>query len=59
LAVTISTAAALVGTATATATKVIAMTTRQKTLITVALFAAVGTAIYKARHVSEQPKTAS
>ncbi|MBI2928347.1 MAG: sigma-70 family RNA polymerase sigma factor [Verrucomicrobia bacterium] len=57
LAVAISSAAALAGTAvvattTATATQAIAMTTLQKTLITAAFVAAVGTAIYEARQVS-------
>ena len=54
LAVTISTAATLIGTtiattATATAVKTIAMTTLQKTFITVALTAAIGTGVYEAR----------
>jgi RNA polymerase sigma factor (sigma-70 family) len=58
LAVTISTAAALVGTtiattATATAIKTIAMTTLQKTLITVTIAAAVGTGIYEAHQNSK------
>jgi RNA polymerase sigma factor (sigma-70 family) len=57
LAVTISTAAALAGTltataATATATKAIAMTTLQKTLVAATLVAAVGTGIYEARQAS-------
>jgi RNA polymerase sigma factor (sigma-70 family) len=57
LAVTISTAAALGGTAiaastTATATKVIAMTTLQKTLITVTLTAAVSAGIYEAHNAA-------
>ena len=57
LAVTISTAAALAGTAvattaTATAIKTIAMTTLQKTLITVTITAAVGTGIYEYRQAS-------
>jgi RNA polymerase sigma factor (sigma-70 family) len=57
LAVTISTAAALAGTAvvttaTATAVKTIAMTTLQKTLITATIAAAVGTGIYEARQAS-------
>ncbi|MBI5383607.1 MAG: sigma-70 family RNA polymerase sigma factor [Verrucomicrobia bacterium] len=54
LAVTISTAAVLAGSSIATtvtvvATKAIAMTTLQKTLIAVTLVATVGTAIYEAR----------
>ncbi|MBI3191699.1 MAG: sigma-70 family RNA polymerase sigma factor, partial [Pedosphaera parvula] len=58
LAVTISTTAALAGTAIATtattaATKAIAMTTLQKTLITAAITAAVGTGIYEARHAAD------
>jgi RNA polymerase sigma factor (sigma-70 family) len=58
LAVTISTAAAILAgttlatTATTTATKVIAMTTLQKTLFGVTLAAAVGTGIYQARQNS-------
>ena len=55
LAVTISTTAALAGTAvatTATAIKAIAMTTLQKTLITVGITAAVGTGIYEYRQAS-------
>jgi RNA polymerase sigma factor (sigma-70 family) len=57
LAVTISTAAALAGTAvattaTATAIKTIAMTTLQKTLITVTITASVGTGIYEYRQAS-------
>lgn len=61
LAVTISTAATLVGTAIATTTttsvtKAIVMTTLQKTLITGTLVAAVGTVIYEARQISEQQK---
>jgi RNA polymerase sigma factor (sigma-70 family) len=57
LAVTISTAATLVGTtiataATATATKVLAMTTLQKVIIGATLAAAVGTGIYEARQAS-------
>jgi RNA polymerase sigma factor (sigma-70 family) len=57
LAVTISTAAMLAGTAIHTstviaATKAIAMTTLQKTLITAAIAAAVGTGIYEAHQVS-------
>jgi len=58
LVVTISTAAALVPTTvltttTATFGKVIAMTTTQKVLVTVALAAAVGTGIYEARQASQ------
>jgi RNA polymerase sigma factor (sigma-70 family) len=57
LAVTISTASALVGTTTATgstaiAIKTIAMTTLQKTLITATIVAAIGTGIYEARQAS-------
>ena len=57
LAVTISTAAALAGTtaattATAIAIKTIAMTTLQKTIITVTVAAAVGWGIYEARQAS-------
>ena len=57
LAVAISTAAALAGTtilttATATVGKAITMTMTQKVLVTVALAAAVGTAIYEARQAS-------
>ena len=56
LAVTISTAAALggtiVSTTTATAAKVITMTTLQKTLVGVILVAAVGTGIYEAHKAS-------
>jgi RNA polymerase sigma factor (sigma-70 family) len=55
LAVTISTAAALAGktiAAAATATKAIAMTTLQKTLITATIAAAVGTGIYEAHQAS-------
>ncbi|MEK7675701.1 MAG: hypothetical protein AAB676_07700, partial [Verrucomicrobiota bacterium] len=55
LAVTISATAALGGTtivATATATKIIAMTALQKTLITATIIAAVGTGIYEARQAS-------
>jgi RNA polymerase sigma factor (sigma-70 family) len=57
LAVTISTAAALggttiAGTATATATKGIAMTTLQKAIVGTALAVAVGTGIYQARETS-------
>jgi RNA polymerase sigma factor (sigma-70 family) len=58
LAATISSAAVLAGTAVATTTttaaltKAIAMTTLQKTLITVALVATVGTGIYEARQAS-------
>ena len=57
LAVTISTAAAFAGTAVQTstviaATKTIAMTTLQKTLIAGALTAAVGTGIYEARQAA-------
>jgi RNA polymerase sigma factor (sigma-70 family) len=57
LAVTISTAAALVGTniattATTTAVKTIAMTTLQKTLITATLAVVAGTGIYEARQAS-------
>lgn len=57
LALTISTVAVLGGTtvvtsASATITKALAMTTLQKTLITVAITAAVGTAIYEARQAS-------
>jgi RNA polymerase sigma factor (sigma-70 family) len=57
LAVTISTASALVGTtiatsATATATKAIAMTTLQKTFITATVAVALGTGIYEARQAS-------
>jgi RNA polymerase sigma factor (sigma-70 family) len=57
LAVTISTAAALAGTAIHTstavaATKAIAMTTLQKALITATITAAVGTGIYEARQAS-------
>jgi RNA polymerase sigma factor (sigma-70 family) len=55
--VTVSTGAALGGTAiaaaaTATATKTIAMTVTQKVLITTVLAAAVGTGIYEARQAS-------
>jgi len=58
LAVTISTATALAGTAivttaTATATKTIVMTTVQKSLIAATLVAAVGTGIYEARQASQ------
>ncbi len=58
LAVTISTAAALGGTAivttaTATAVKTIAMTTLQKALIAATITAAVGTGIYEAHQVSK------
>ena len=58
LALTISTIAAFAGTtvvttATATTTKAIAMTTLQKVIVTVAVTAAVGTAIYEARQTSE------
>src|SRR5205823_3341705 len=57
LAATISTAAALTGTAVQTstaiaATKTIAMTTLQKTLIAVTLTAAVGAGIYEAQQAS-------
>jgi RNA polymerase sigma factor (sigma-70 family) len=57
LAVTISTAAALVGTSitatvNAAATQAIVMTTLQKTLITATLAVAVGTGIYEARQAS-------
>jgi RNA polymerase sigma factor (sigma-70 family) len=55
LAVTVSTAATVMGTAltaTATATKAIAMTTLQKTLIIATLAATVGTGIYEAHHAS-------
>ena len=53
LAVTISTSAALAGTTIATtATKAIAMTALQKTLITTIIAAAVGTGIYEARQAS-------
>jgi RNA polymerase sigma factor (sigma-70 family) len=57
LALTISTAAALVGTSiattvSATATKAIVMTALQKTLITATLTLAVGTGIYQARQTS-------
>jgi RNA polymerase sigma factor (sigma-70 family) len=57
LAVTISAAAAFVGTsiataATATAAKAIVMTTLQKTLTTAAFVLAVGTGIYEARQAS-------
>ena len=57
LAVTISAAAAIVGTtaattATVTATKAIAMTTLQKTLIAATLAAAVGTGVYQARQAA-------
>src|SRR5436190_20404937 len=57
LAVTISSAAALAGTtftttASATATKAIAMTTLQKTIIGATLAAAVSTGIYEARQAS-------
>ncbi len=57
LAVSISTAAALggtaiTGTATATATKAIAMTTLQKAVVGAALAVAVGTGIYQARETS-------
>jgi hypothetical protein len=57
LAVTISTAATLVGTtltttATLTATKAVVMTTLQKTLITATIVAAVGTGIYEAHQSS-------
>ena len=57
LAVAISAAATLAGaglvtTATTTATKAIAMTTLQKTLITAAFVAAVGTGIYEARQAA-------
>jgi len=58
LAVTISTAAALAGTAIATtatvaATKAIAMTTLQKTLVTATMAALAGTGIYEARQASQ------
>ena len=58
LALTISTVAALAGTtivtsATATTAKALAMTTLQKVLVTVAITAAVGTAIYQARQTSD------
>jgi hypothetical protein len=58
LAVTISTASALVGTtvvttATATATKAIAMTTLQKAVIGATLAAAVGTGVYEAHQNSQ------
>jgi RNA polymerase sigma factor (sigma-70 family) len=55
LAVTISAAAILGGTAfvtTATATKTIAMTALQKTIITATIVAALGTGIYEARQAS-------
>jgi broad specificity phosphatase PhoE len=55
LALTISTSAALGGTTlatTVTATKAIAMTALQKTLITATITAAVGTGIYQARQAS-------
>jgi RNA polymerase sigma factor (sigma-70 family) len=57
LAATISAAAVLAGTtiaatATATVTKTIAMTTLQKTIIGMALAAAVGTGVYEARQAS-------
>ena len=57
LAVTISTAAALIGssiatTVSATVAKAIVMTTLQKTLITATLAVAVGTGIYEARQAS-------
>jgi len=57
LAVTISTAAALAGTtltttATAAATKAIAMTALQKTIVATVITAAVGTGIYQARQAS-------
>ena len=58
LAVTISSAAVLAGTAISTstviaATKTIAMTTLQKTIITAALAAAVGTGIFEAHQASQ------
>ncbi len=58
LAVTISTAAALTGTAvattaTVTVTKAIAMTTLQKTVIGATLAAAIGTGIYEARQAAQ------
>lgn len=60
LAATLSTAAlagtTLTTTATAAAAKTIAMTTLQKTVITAALAAAVGTGIYEARRVSNSQK---
>ncbi len=56
LAATLSTAAlagtTLAGSATATAIKTITMTTLQKTVITAALAAAVGTGVYEARQAS-------
>jgi hypothetical protein len=52
LATTISTAAALGGTTTATALKTIAMTVTQKVLVTTVLAAAVGTGINQARQAS-------
>jgi RNA polymerase sigma factor (sigma-70 family) len=55
LAVTISAAAALAGTTlatAATATKAIAMTTLQKTLVSVAIAAAVSTGVYEGRQAS-------
>ena len=57
LAVTISSAATLAGTAlstaaTATAAKAIAMTTLQKTIIGATLAAAVGTGIYEVRQTA-------
>jgi RNA polymerase sigma factor (sigma-70 family) len=57
LAVTISSAAALSGTtltvaATATAAKAVAMTTLQKTIIILALTAAIGTGIYQSRQAA-------
>jgi RNA polymerase sigma factor (sigma-70 family) len=61
LAVTISTAAALAGTAVSTstaiaATKTIAMTTFQKSLVVAALAAAVGAGIYEARRASQSQR---
>ena len=53
LAVTISTAAPLTGKTIAATTKVIAMTTLQKALVTTALVAAVGVGIYEARQASQ------
>jgi RNA polymerase sigma factor (sigma-70 family) len=50
---TISTSAAIIGTATiSTATKTIAMTTLQKSLLTATLVATVGTSIYQTRQAS-------
>ncbi|MDB6026554.1 MAG: hypothetical protein JWM68_2777 [Verrucomicrobiales bacterium] len=57
LSTTVTAAAALAGkTFATTATTAIAMTTLQKSLITVALVAAIGTGLYEASRVAEQQK---